>query len=209
MTGRLPVNLPPLLGELLSSWISRHADFYGVTPLTMLRHGLPEAASLGAIDLSLTKAQASRIAGMFGVSPKDVRDMSFADAPKAAHRFTGSPPGVRCSVARVAIIPTLTHCQSFEANCKDGGSLARFAVNTTRTKHPAIAPRCLHLIARQHVAVRSCCTTTQNAAWKHGCHLLRLRDSCSCGAFPGHSRAMAISGATGFLAPSFPISMTY
>lgn len=97
MTGHLPVNLPPLPGELLSSWISRHADFYGVTPLTMLRHGLPEATSLGAIDLTLTKTQASRIAGMFGVSPKDVRDMSFADAPKAAHRFIARSPMQRCA----------------------------------------------------------------------------------------------------------------
>ena len=97
MTGRLPVTLPPLPGELLSSWISRHADFYGVTPLTMLRHGLPEATSLGPIDLSLTKAQANRIAVMFGASPKLVRSLSFADAPKAAHRFISKGPMQRCA----------------------------------------------------------------------------------------------------------------
>lgn len=96
MTGRLPVTLPPLPGELLSSWISHHANFYGVTPLTMLRHGLTEATSLRAIDLSLTKAQANRIAWMFGVSRKDVRDMSFADAPRAAHRFIAKSPMQRC-----------------------------------------------------------------------------------------------------------------
>ena len=96
MTRALPVTLPPLPGELLSSWISRHADFYGVTPLTMLRHGLPEAMSLRAIDLSLTKAQANRIAGMFDVNPKLVRGLSFADAPKAAHRFISKTPMQRC-----------------------------------------------------------------------------------------------------------------
>ena len=96
MTGPLPVTLPPLPGEVLSSWISRHADFYGVTPLTMLRHGLPEATLLGTIDLSLTRAQATRIAGMFGVSPKDVRDMSFSGVPKAAHRFIAKSPMQRC-----------------------------------------------------------------------------------------------------------------
>ena len=97
MTGPLPVTLPPLRGELLSSWISRHADFYGVTPSTMLRHGLPEAISLEAIDLSLTKAQADRIAGMFGVSPKLVRSLSFAGAPKVAHRFIAKRPMQRCA----------------------------------------------------------------------------------------------------------------
>ncbi len=97
MTGPLPVSSPPLLGELLSSWISRHADFYGVTPLTMLRHGLPEAISLGAIDLSLAKAQANRIAGMFGASPKLVRSLSFADAPRIAHRFIAKSPTQRCA----------------------------------------------------------------------------------------------------------------
>ncbi|MEO1542818.1 MAG: TniQ family protein [Pseudomonadota bacterium] len=97
MTGHLPVTLPPLPGELLSSWISRHANFYGVTPLTMLRHGLSEASSFGPIDLSLTKAQANQIAGMFGVTPRLVRSLSFTDAPKAAHRFISKSPVQRCA----------------------------------------------------------------------------------------------------------------
>jgi len=96
MTGPLPVTLPPLRGELLSSWISRHADFYGVTPLTMLRHGLPEATSLRAIDLSLTKAQTNQIAGMFGVSPKLVRSLSFPGSPQVTHRFIAKNPMQRC-----------------------------------------------------------------------------------------------------------------
>ncbi|MEL6206615.1 MAG: TniQ family protein [Pseudomonadota bacterium] len=98
MTGPLPVTLPPLPGELLSSWISRHADFYGVTPSTMLRHVLPESMSLRAIDLALTKAQTNRIAGMFDVSPKAVRGLSFADAPKAAHRFISKSPVQHCAL---------------------------------------------------------------------------------------------------------------
>lgn len=97
MTGPLPVTLPPLRGEVLSSWISRHADFYGVMPLAMLRHGLPEATSLGTIDLSLTNAQANRIAGMFGVSAKVVRSLSFANAPKSARRFIAKSPMQHCA----------------------------------------------------------------------------------------------------------------
>ena len=97
MTGPLPVTLPPLRGEVLSSWIRRHSHFHGVTPLTMLCHGLPEATSLGTIDLSLTNAQANRSAGMFGVTPRLVRNLSFAGAPKAAQRFIAKSPAQRCA----------------------------------------------------------------------------------------------------------------
>lgn len=97
MTGPLPVTLPPLPGEVLSSWISRHADFYGVTPLTMLSHCLREAASLRGVDLALSKAQADRIAEMFAVSPKVIRSLSFAQAPSAAHRFIAKTPVQQCA----------------------------------------------------------------------------------------------------------------
>ncbi|WP_417021035.1 TniQ family protein [Candidatus Phyllobacterium onerii] len=50
--------LPPAADEILSSWISRHAAFYGVPPMTMLQHCLPQATSLGAVDLCLTRKQA-------------------------------------------------------------------------------------------------------------------------------------------------------
>ena len=125
MTGPLPVTLSPLPGEVLSSWINRHADFYGVTPLTMLRHGLPEATSLGTIDLSLTRAQATQIAGMFGVSPKDVRDMSFAGAPKVAHRFIAKSPMqrcVRCTQTDVSPSPVLrSELQGWRITCPHCG----------------------------------------------------------------------------------------
>lgn len=121
MTGRLPVTLPPLPHELLSSWISRHADFYGVTPLTMLRHGLPEATSLRAIDLALSKAQASRMADMFSVSPRLVRMMSYAEAPKVAHRFIAKTPVhhcSRCSLTKTVFSPVLrSELQGWRITC--------------------------------------------------------------------------------------------
>ncbi|MER9032721.1 TniQ family protein [Mesorhizobium sp. M0674] len=49
-TRPLPVILKPVPDELLSSWITRHGDFYGVAPLTMLRHAVPEATSLRQTD---------------------------------------------------------------------------------------------------------------------------------------------------------------
>ncbi|WP_227269860.1 TniQ family protein [Roseobacter weihaiensis] len=142
MTGPLPVTLPPMRGELLSSWISRHADFYGVTPLTMLRHGLPEATSLGAIDLSLTKAQADRIAGMFGVSPKFVRSLSFADAPKAARRFIAKSPVQHCAHCidtDIGSPPILrSELQGWRITCPHCGEL--FQDKTTSDGDRTLAP---------------------------------------------------------------------
>lgn len=64
-TKELPVVLKPVADELLSSWIIRHADFYRITPLGMLRHCVREAVSLRAADLRLNASQADRIAYIF------------------------------------------------------------------------------------------------------------------------------------------------
>ncbi|WP_339692679.1 TniQ family protein [Celeribacter baekdonensis] len=93
----LPVTLPPLPGELLSSCISRHAEFYCVTPLTMLRHCLSESASLRAIDLMLSIDQANTMAEMFSIGSKAVRGMSFAESPKTTHRFIAKTPVHHCA----------------------------------------------------------------------------------------------------------------
>ena len=49
--GQLPIVLAPAADELLSSWIYRHAAFYDVPPLAMLRHCLNDISSLRAVDL--------------------------------------------------------------------------------------------------------------------------------------------------------------
>lgn len=43
---QLPVTLAPCTDELLSSWVARHAKFYGIPTLAMLRHCIPEGPSL-------------------------------------------------------------------------------------------------------------------------------------------------------------------
>ncbi|MEP3329783.1 TniQ family protein [Sedimentitalea sp.] len=96
MNIRLPVTLPPAPDELLSSWISRHAAFYAVTPQTILNHCLPEAASLRAVDLHLPKGQARRIASMFSTDSTTVRSMTFEKATKPVHRFIARVPIQSC-----------------------------------------------------------------------------------------------------------------
>ncbi|MEM9211651.1 MAG: TniQ family protein [Pseudomonadota bacterium] len=97
MNGRLPVVLPPTTGELFSSWIARHAAFYGVPSLTMLRHGLPEAISLHIADRTLSRNQAVRLAEMFSMDAETVRQMTFANLQKTAHRFIAKEPLQQCS----------------------------------------------------------------------------------------------------------------
>ncbi|MDF9302006.1 TniQ family protein [Tritonibacter mobilis] len=104
MKGRLPVVLPPFAGELFSSWIARHAAFYGVPAPTMLRHCLPEAVSLHIADRTLSRDQAIRLAEMFSMDAETVRQMTFANLQKTAHRFIAKEPLQRCS------------------NCKSGNS---------------------------------------------------------------------------------------
>lgn len=86
-TKGLPVVLKPVEDELLSSWIARHAMYYSVSPLAMLRHCLSDAISLRAADLRLNSEQTDRIAHIFHSTPAEIRRMSHADLPQDAARL--------------------------------------------------------------------------------------------------------------------------
>lgn len=108
----------------------------------MLRHGLPEATSIGAIDLSLTRSQADRIAGMFGVTPKLVRGLSFAGSPKVAHRFIAKSPMQRCARCAHSVagpLPILrSELQGWRITCSHCGE--PYQVKTTTDSDRALAP---------------------------------------------------------------------
>lgn len=93
---RLPVVLPHHSEELLSSWISRHAAFYAVPPLVMLRHCLPEALSLRAANLQLTKELDARLARIFAAEQDDIRRMTFANIGHSSHRLIAARPVQVC-----------------------------------------------------------------------------------------------------------------
>jgi hypothetical protein len=90
------VILPPCPDELLSSWIGRHADFYAVSPLIMLRHCLPEAPSLRAADLYLRGDQEARVAKMLATEPAIVRRMTFTDVDQLFRRMIATQPLQSC-----------------------------------------------------------------------------------------------------------------
>ncbi len=91
-----PVRLRPFTDELLSSWLCRHASFYAVPPLVMLRHCLPEIPSLRAADLDLSADQAKRLASMFSIEPGAVRSMTFAKVAGISRRLIGAKPLQSC-----------------------------------------------------------------------------------------------------------------
>ena len=93
---QLPVRLPPLADELLSSWLCRNASFYAVPPLVMLQHCLPEVTSLRAADLDLSAVQAGRLANALSIEPRAVRAMTFATVNKASRRLIGAKPLQSC-----------------------------------------------------------------------------------------------------------------
>lgn len=73
---QLPVVLPPLADELLSSWVGRHASFYGVTGGRLLRHCALEATFLRELDLKLTTYDQHRLAHVLHCDPYVIGTMT-------------------------------------------------------------------------------------------------------------------------------------
>jgi hypothetical protein len=97
MKRQLPVKLSPVADELLSSWINRHAAFYSVPPLVMLRHCLPEASSLRTTDLQLSGDQEIRLASKFAIEPAVVHRMTFANVAQSSRRLIATRPTQVCT----------------------------------------------------------------------------------------------------------------
>lgn len=97
-TRPLSVILKPVPDELLSSWITRHADFYGVPPLTMLRHAIPEATSLRQTDTNLGPTAAVHIARLFRSQSSTVLAMTTSGFPQSAARLV-APRVIQCCIA--------------------------------------------------------------------------------------------------------------
>lgn len=97
MRPRLPVTLPPFPDELLSSWLTRHAAFYAVSPEDMLRHCSPEAPSLRALDLNLNRGQAAQLSEILSIDPDAILRMAFGNIRKPIQCFISKSPMQHCS----------------------------------------------------------------------------------------------------------------
>lgn len=72
----LPVVLSALPDELLSSWLSRHARFYGVSGGRILRHCGLDAPSLRSLDFALSPYDQRHLAHAFRCDPWSIRKMT-------------------------------------------------------------------------------------------------------------------------------------
>ncbi|TIW75609.1 MAG: hypothetical protein E5V58_00370 [Mesorhizobium sp.] len=97
-TRPLPVILKPVPDELLSSWITRHADLYGVSPLTMLRHAIPAATSLRRTDTNLGPTAAVHIARLLRSQSSTILAMTTSGFTKSAARLV-APRAIQCCIA--------------------------------------------------------------------------------------------------------------
>ena len=73
----LPVVLRPRPDELLSSWLTRHAAYYGVTRRRLLDHVGILSPSVEALDREITLGQQIMLAGYFRRQPFEIAAMSY------------------------------------------------------------------------------------------------------------------------------------
>jgi hypothetical protein len=73
--------------HLMTSTVGQHAEFHAVSPLVMLRHGLPETSSPRAAGLNLNGDQVIRLAHIFSTEPATVRRMSFSNVAMSSRRL--------------------------------------------------------------------------------------------------------------------------
>jgi len=128
VTQRLPVILPSVSDELLSSWIGRHASFYEVSPLIMLRHCIPEIRTQRGADLHLTNDQEIRLANMFATKPSAIRQMTFTDIAQSSHRLIAVRPTqvcVNCSVGQEPVPVLRSQLQGWRITCPLCGNQLR------------------------------------------------------------------------------------
>jgi len=152
---QLPVVLPLYPDELLSSWISRHATFYAVPPLIMLRHCLPEVVSLRASDVHLNSKQEIRLAKMFATTPSVIRRMTLTNVAQSWRRMIASQPTQICTNCCPDMRSRHLSC---EANYWDGASYVRHAVANFGLQTGANSPPISSNIALRLCVAKSCST---------------------------------------------------
>lgn len=92
----LPVVLAPARDEALSSWLARHATFYGLGLASMRRHCVPDSVSLPGLDRKLTPDQEARLAHLFRRDRVAIRDMMHVHPGWAVDRLVARAVDHRC-----------------------------------------------------------------------------------------------------------------
>jgi hypothetical protein len=126
--GQLPVVLPPLADELLSSWLARTSSYYRTTAKELLKQIGCVETSLEVLDRSAEPADLAALAFALRVEPTELLDISFNAVPGPVLNFIS--PWVklrecsRCSVEfHVRGITTVLRqwCVAFAITCRRCG----------------------------------------------------------------------------------------
>ena len=83
----LPVVLRPVEDELLSSWLARHAAYYGVTEPFFAKWLMLGTRNLSVLDHRLGLAQIARLSEKLRRDPIALIAMTFIDAPAGLDLF--------------------------------------------------------------------------------------------------------------------------
>jgi len=93
---QLPVVLAPARDEALSSWLARHAAFYGLSITNMRRHCLPDSVSLPGLDRHLTPVQEARLAHLFRRDHVAIRGMTHLHMGSTLSQLVARAVDHRC-----------------------------------------------------------------------------------------------------------------
>ncbi|MGO9431565.1 TniQ family protein [Rhodoblastus sp.] len=98
----LPVILKPVPDELLSSWLRRHATFYGLKQSEFLRHLLSDSAGrlLRVIDMQLPQSAAERLGRFLRCDQAEILRMTHWDLATEARWFVSPEPIQFCPACR-------------------------------------------------------------------------------------------------------------
>lgn len=83
----LPVVLKSVADELLSSWLARHAAYYGVTGPFFAKWLMLGTRNLSVLDHRLGLAQVARLSEKFRCDPNALIAMTFIDTPAQSAEF--------------------------------------------------------------------------------------------------------------------------
>ena len=86
----LPVILKPMPDELLSSWLRRHANFYGLTEPLLINWLNFDITNLRRLDVKLNFGQMARIVEVLRCDPKTIIGMTHTELPSDMVSMIGS-----------------------------------------------------------------------------------------------------------------------
>ena len=137
----LPVILRPVVDELLSSWLVRHAAYYGVTGSFFAKWLMLGTRNLSALDHRLGLAQVARLSEKLRCDPITLIAMTFVDAAGQSAELIcrGRAPQI-CRACADRHCEKAPPARSRDIGGKPGVSLAPLAACPSQTRTSAPTP---------------------------------------------------------------------